>query len=847
MKRVQQVLFSCAIPLITVLPHPCSAYPALASYVNWLHGRDDPWGSGVVNKSEVAALARRANAGDVEAMRRLGIISMKGIRVKPSATIAVKWWREAAEHGDAQSMMYLGDVYRGGNGVTKNLTTSMKYYADAYEALEQEAGEQIMASKENVLVKRIEKLPVKTTLSWWKERAERDDVYAMYYLGSLKKKEYKGAMTDSQVSRYLVMAALNGQEQAIKKVEQAEPEKYLEYWQEKAPNGDVDDWMKYAQALYNNGNCSEEDEAKALVYYKRAADKNIIEAQSWIKNYQKKAIDKYIDLLLKDEHGQAAEIRDLLRSNGVFNSAYVFEKILTSNKDSTVAVQLQAEDFDKLINEEKNAPCPYILLAVRNNQSKNVVASLIDAGFDVNATDPQTGETALIAATKSNQDAIINLLLKAPDINTSIKDKSGNDALVYAANDTIKAKLTKGAPSFEETQDIHSAAIPGNSAKREKKLTSVPDFKTDAQALAEPKVDIQAILDMQGDAQFDAICALILKHKNEEVLKILSSGVSPNLSRKGLKAQLQQVQGNRALALMLARNLAQSIGDFTPDNSKLSELFMFDSTLLLCATDCKNHDIIKELIQRGADVNAASNFGITPLLAACNNNDLSTIDTLLSAGAHASLLCPVYVEANILLKKILREIQNEEELALFLEKSKDIVFPSTNSTDLIQMGKAMMLPHEVYNKLQPFIQMSQEELLKQAEDSQDKNKSGADANPDSFLIILIGGIILILIVGKLLKKRRGSSVPKQEKKQGDSDLKAKKPTRKDPANKPQSLESSPMPPPMGGMPPLPDSMPPPPPMGDMPPPLPGGMPMPPPLGDMPPPPPSWTPPSSDNR
>ena len=100
MKLARHILLSLSIPLLVSISTADAACRiscgALASYVNWLHGGGDSWGSGVINKSEVAALARKANAGDVDAMRRLGIISMKGIRVKPSATIAIKWWKKAA-------------------------------------------------------------------------------------------------------------------------------------------------------------------------------------------------------------------------------------------------------------------------------------------------------------------------------------------------------------------------------------------------------------------------------------------------------------------------------------------------------------------------------------------------------------------------------------------------------------------------------------------------------------------------------------------------------------------------------------------------------------------------------
>ena len=56
-------------------------------------------------------------------------------------------------------------------------------------------------------------------------------------------------------------------------------------------------------------------------------------------------------------------------------------------------------------------------------------------------------------------------------------------------------------------------------------------------------------------------------------------------------------------------------------------------TALHYATYHGRTDCVRELIARGADVNAATNFGETPLMRASINGDVDTVRLLLAAGA----------------------------------------------------------------------------------------------------------------------------------------------------------------------------------------------------------------------
>lgn len=201
---------------------------------SWLRDSEIDW-SASRSKSDVQRLAEEARNGDVKAMRRLGIISMKGIKVKPSAKIAIKWWKMAAEQGDAHSMMYLGDVYKGGNGVRKDVKRALQYYTEALKAAEEKSN--AVADDNHIIIKRIKKVPLNISIDWWKERCEQGNINAMYYLGSLKESKKGNVLSDEEVSNYLIMAAKAGHSKAKTIIETAPREQYLAYWEEEEKSG----------------------------------------------------------------------------------------------------------------------------------------------------------------------------------------------------------------------------------------------------------------------------------------------------------------------------------------------------------------------------------------------------------------------------------------------------------------------------------------------------------------------------------------------------------------------------------------------------------------------------------
>lgn len=120
--------------------------------------------------SNARQLLEDARAGDVDAMRQLGKNLIEGTVMKRDVKNGVLWIKKAVEAGDDRSMVLLGDLYTQGRGVAKSEKKAVELYMMAAEAGNKNA------------VKRLEKLPLKSTVSWWEARAKDGDKKAVLKL-----------------------------------------------------------------------------------------------------------------------------------------------------------------------------------------------------------------------------------------------------------------------------------------------------------------------------------------------------------------------------------------------------------------------------------------------------------------------------------------------------------------------------------------------------------------------------------------------------------------------------------------------------------------------------------------
>jgi hypothetical protein len=89
--------------------------------------------------SAVAKLRQAADAGDVGAMRKLGVLYEEGEGVAKDLNEAARWYRKAADAGDATAMRNLGVIYSKGEGVAKDLSEAARWYRKAADAGNAEA------------------------------------------------------------------------------------------------------------------------------------------------------------------------------------------------------------------------------------------------------------------------------------------------------------------------------------------------------------------------------------------------------------------------------------------------------------------------------------------------------------------------------------------------------------------------------------------------------------------------------------------------------------------------------------------------------------------------------------
>ena len=78
-------------------------------------------------------LHKAAEQGNGEAQCNLGYCYQYGYGVSQDYNEAVQWWRKAAEQGNAKAQSCLGSCYENGNGVNKNFNEAVQWYRKAAE------------------------------------------------------------------------------------------------------------------------------------------------------------------------------------------------------------------------------------------------------------------------------------------------------------------------------------------------------------------------------------------------------------------------------------------------------------------------------------------------------------------------------------------------------------------------------------------------------------------------------------------------------------------------------------------------------------------------------------------
>ncbi len=90
-------------------------------------------GEGVERDPLTAALwlGRAAEQGDADAQNKLGFLYARGVGVARDETLAARWYRRAAAQGDAKGQYNLGLAYEAGSGVEQSQKEAVEWWRRA--------------------------------------------------------------------------------------------------------------------------------------------------------------------------------------------------------------------------------------------------------------------------------------------------------------------------------------------------------------------------------------------------------------------------------------------------------------------------------------------------------------------------------------------------------------------------------------------------------------------------------------------------------------------------------------------------------------------------------------------
>jgi len=169
----------------------------------------------------------------------------------------------------------------------------------------------------------------------------------------------------------------------------------------------------------------------------------------------------------------------------------------------------------------------------------------------------------------------------------------------------------------------------------------------------------QALLDKGIPTTPDALAQCVAENKVDEVSLFLAAGFLPNIKdKKGIP-----------LLCISARNGHVSTVEFLLRSGAQVDIIAEDrgSTALIDSSMGKNKDVIKTLIEAGADVNFQSKDGQTALVVVVGEGDEEIVEMLVKAGADPDIKDALGVSA----RKYATIFGNSKMLAIFDRKEFD--------------------------------------------------------------------------------------------------------------------------------------------------------------------------------
>ena len=334
------------------------------------------------------------------------------------------------------------------------------------------------------------------------------------------------------------------------------------------------------------------------------------------------------------------------------------------NKNPEVAIALIKHGAKVNTRDDKgNTPLMYSALKPENAK---LVETLLRYGAKIDARD-SNGATALMwACSEKDNDKIVKILLEA-GANPNLVAKNGFSAIDAAIDSAVHKS------GYSEAKSVKTVEL---LMKHGAKLTRKHDRLTKGWLLAASSEDglplVKKLLDKGVDinsSDKDGITALMEAAINnadpQMTAFLLQAGAKVDLrSRHGFTALSYATQYNNSTIVKLLLNETEKLGGNPKsdpnlllsaacnDDVEVIRLFLADSnnvdcfdeqgrTPLIWAARASTAEVVKALIDAGADVNHRSSYGISALLAAAEMNiSPEIIRVLVEAGAQKDFRDP---------------------------------------------------------------------------------------------------------------------------------------------------------------------------------------------------------------
>ena len=236
-------------------------------------------GSVTTKNSEYAIqlFQKAADLGNALAMACLGDCYYKGDGVAGNLDAAVKWYRKSAEMGDAIAGNTLGCCYRDGISVEKDAKEAVKWFRKAAELGNAEAMNNLGSCYANDAGISQDK---QEAITWYRKAAKLGNALAMNNLGLFYENGWGVTQDKDEAVRWYREAVQNGDvAYAPKNLNRLEVSTHA------ASNSDTDNTPTDPEAQfalakkYDTGDGVAKDPAKAVEYYKKAAEQGHVRAQ----------------------------------------------------------------------------------------------------------------------------------------------------------------------------------------------------------------------------------------------------------------------------------------------------------------------------------------------------------------------------------------------------------------------------------------------------------------------------------------------------------------------------------------------------------------------------------------